>query len=173
VKVRHVIITAVAAALGVWVAVAAAQGGLGAGSTSGGTTCVAPGGTTPVCPKPEGFGNGGGSGGGGRARHMHHAHGVSGEPEPTHPEPARRAHGRAPTFTFSVRLGRGLGAGGSAVHGYATHVLPPRDAPASCTPRLTRRPNIAQRDQVARIHLRPPVAGWCDGRYHVTVTLSP
>jgi len=174
----------VAAALGVWVAGAAAHGGFGAGAS--GTNGCEPVGATIRCPPmhPSGFGGAGGGGGGG-GRHRHgtgagaHRRGGSSEGEGAgtgtgaHRGGKPQRNGRPPNFTFSVRLGHDLSSGANGVHGYSTHVLLPPAAPSSCAPPLTRRSNIASRHQVARIHLRPPAGGWCDGRYRVTVTLNP
>jgi hypothetical protein len=175
--IRRAIVALVAAGLGVWVAVAAAQGGFGAGA-SGTAPCneTPAGDTVPICPKvPAGFGHGGGGG------HHHHHHagtpssGEGGRPRPRpHPEPGSEGHGhgKLPNFTFSVRLLPGQGAGAASVTGYSTHILPPQGAPSSCSPQLARRANIASRNQVARIHLGSPAGGWCSGHYRVTVTLT-
>ena len=87
-------------------------------------------------------------------------------------EPGSEGHGSLPNFTFSVRLLPGGGGAGANVTGYSNHILPPHGAPAACSPQLARRTNVASRNQVARIHLRPPAGGWCDGHYRVTVTLT-
>ena len=170
--IRRAIVVVVAAALGVWVAVAAADGGFGGGET-GTVLCSAPAGDTEPCPEPphhpRGFG-----GGGGAPHHEHHhaAHGSSGEGRRPRPEPGSEGHGSLPNFTFSVRLLPSSGASGANVSGYSTHILPPHGASAACSPQLARRANIASRNQVARIHLRPPAGGWCGGHYRVTVTLT-
>jgi hypothetical protein len=79
---RRAVIVLVAGALGVWVAIAAAQGGFGAGSS--GTTCH-PVGSTNAChtPRPGGA-HGGGGGGGGHSHHHRHRHHHSREGERTH-----------------------------------------------------------------------------------------
>ena len=174
--IRRAIIALVAAGLGVWVAVAAAQGGFGAGET-GTVFCSGNAGETTPCPRPHRGSGGVGNGGGGTKHHHHASHGGSGEGSAgeagqAHPGPAPGGHGKLPNFTFSVRLLPGAGAAGVNVTGYSTHIQPPQGAQASCSPQLARRANIASRDQVARIHLRAPPGGWCDGHYRVTVTLT-
>jgi hypothetical protein len=181
VNATRVFVVALAAALGVWVAIAAAQGGLGGaasgtGTASAGFGCGEPGDTTGLrCPREPG-GSGGGSGGGGGGTvtttsiqavgtSAGHERGAQGRGH-------RGAHGRRLSFTFSVRLRGGHGTGGLVVSGYSARALPPRHAPASCSPRVTRVATHAQKQEVARLHLRSPIDGWCSGRYRVTVFLT-
>jgi hypothetical protein len=170
-RVRHAVAALLAAALGVWAAVAVAEGGLGVNSCS------------PRAPKhPHGF-----SGGTGTALPVstgalaatcevasggHKRHERSGEQRGVGHRPASEGHGKPLNFTFSVRLLPGAGATRGSVTGYSTHLLRPQGAAASCSPQLARRANIASRNQVARIHVRAPAGGWCDGHYRVTVTLT-
>jgi hypothetical protein len=101
---RRAVIVLVAAALGVWVAIAAAQGGFGGGST--GTTCFHP--DTIPChyprpPKhPRSFGGGGGGGGGGHSHHhhQHRRHHHSREGERAHRE-VEGGHGSSPVAPAS------------------------------------------------------------------------
>jgi hypothetical protein len=178
--IRRAIIVAVAAGLGLWVAIAAAQGGLGGGSsgtgTFGGIPC--PPGSTVACPVPERHGAGGGVGtggaGGGEGKTVSSATPTAaGEPQgekATHH--GRRFVGRRLTFTFSVRLPHTAGTAAVHVSGYSAHVSPPLGSSASCQPRLTRLIALTDRDQVARVRVKPPLGGWCGGRYHVTVSLN-
>jgi len=185
VRVRHAIIALAAAALGVWIAVAVAQGDLrGAGCGPSARAPKHPRGFTGTDETGTGLPGSASamepcrrSGGGGPKHHVHHSDSGTGPPGQSD-HGGQRGHGRRElrghkplTFTFSVRLGHGAGAGATPVTGYTSHISPPSGAPDSCDLRLTRRPKIKS-GQVARIHLRPPVGGWCDGRYHVTVILT-
>jgi hypothetical protein len=183
---RRVIVAVVAAALGLWVAIAAAQGGLGGASSGTGTAtgtgfpCPStPVGSTTreVCP-PEpgvGHGSGGGSGAGGQPGAGGQGQSTGGqgsEGAETVVHHGRRFAGRRLTFTFSVRLHHAPGAAAVQVSGYSAQVSPPRGSPASCQPQLTRLVALTQKDQVARVRVKPPLGGWCGGRYHVTVSLN-
>jgi hypothetical protein len=174
---RQAMLALLAAAVGVWVAGAVAQGDFA------GNGCP----PSPRAPRhPTGFTGTNGTGTalpgsasalasasgcrhGRPARHKRHE--PSGEHRQTPTD--EPLVGRRPlSFTFSVRLRRSTAAGPLTVTGYATRVSPPRATSDGCDPRLVRRPNL-KKDQVARIHVRPPAGGWCAGRYRVTVTLKP
>jgi hypothetical protein len=165
-RARQAIIALAAVALGVWIAVAVAQGDLRSDPCAGAPPRV-----------PRGFTGGTGTGIEGardcpRGTTGHKRHEGSGEHGQSHRREVPRARHRRLTFIFSVRLRHGVTTGPLAVTGYSTHSSPPHGAPDRCDPRLVRRPNV-KKGQVARVHLRPPADGWCAGRYHVTVTLTP
>jgi hypothetical protein len=168
-RARHALIAVVAVALGVWIAVAVAQGDLSS------SPCA------PGAPRaPIGFtgGTGGTATGLGGASDCprrttgHKRHHGSGERRQSHPRESPHAGRRPLTFVFSVRLRHGLTTRRLTVTGYSTHASPPHGAPERCDPRLVRWPNV-KKGQVARVHLRPPAGGWCSGRYHMNVTLTP